>query len=81
MAGNVREWVLDYFDKSYYKDGTETDNPKGPSQGQDRVIKGSSFKTTGANAYKISRRDQAKDGASAEDLGFRCAISVYPAAP
>lgn len=81
LAGNVREWTQDYYDRKYYIDGKETSNPKGPSKGQTRVIKGSSFKTSGAGAYTISKRENSPEGASADDLGFRCALSVYPTAP
>lgn len=81
MASNVREWVGDYFDKDYFKNSTETLNPTGPQQGTTRVIKGSSFKTTGQNVHEISRRESATEETTADDLGFRCAISIYPTAP
>jgi len=39
MSGNVMEWCNDYFDHDYYK-SSPTNNPKGPSYGKERVLKG-----------------------------------------
>ena len=39
MAGNALEWVSDWFHEDYYTDGP-SHNPKGPSSGQVKVIRG-----------------------------------------
>ena len=39
MAGNVVEWVADYYDKDYYASSPDT-NPTGPPKGKFRVIRG-----------------------------------------
>jgi formylglycine-generating enzyme required for sulfatase activity len=39
MAGNVREWVADYYGSAYYGVSPRAD-PSGPSTGTDRVLRG-----------------------------------------
>jgi len=41
MAGNVYEWIKDYYRESY--DAGPATNPQGPRQGSGRVIRGSAF--------------------------------------
>ncbi len=42
LNGNAWEWCLDYFDMHYYKKSPKV-NPKGPKNGQFRVIRGGSW--------------------------------------
>ena len=42
MAGNVLEWVNDFFNSSYYQ-YSPLDNPTGPSTGSRRIIRGGAF--------------------------------------
>ncbi|MDP3259083.1 MAG: formylglycine-generating enzyme family protein [Thermodesulfovibrionales bacterium] len=42
MSGNVFELVNDWYDSDYYKNSPK-DNPKGPSSGQSRVLRGGSW--------------------------------------
>ena len=39
MAGNVSEWVSDWYGQDYYMNSPPR-NPKGPASGQERVIRG-----------------------------------------
>ena len=42
MAGNVSEWVADWFDPEYYQRSL-SDNPTGPIAGELKVFRGGSW--------------------------------------
>jgi formylglycine-generating enzyme required for sulfatase activity len=42
MAGNVWEWVSDFYKQDYYQVAPET-NPQGPSSGEGHVLRGGSW--------------------------------------
>jgi len=42
MAGNVNEWVQDWYAANYYE-GSPEHNPQGPEQGQFKVLRGGSW--------------------------------------
>ncbi len=72
-AGNVMEWVADWYHEQYYKESPEQ-NPPSPEHGIYRVLRGGSYTTTGADIRITSRSKMVPDFRD-ETIGFRCAIS------
>jgi formylglycine-generating enzyme required for sulfatase activity len=72
-AGNVLEWVADWYHETYYKDSPEQ-NPPSPEHGTYRVLRGGSYTTTGGD-IRITSRSKMMPDFRDETIGFRCAIS------
>lgn len=75
-AGNVMEWVSDWYGETYYKDSQER-NPPSPEFGTYRVLRGGGYTTTGGDIRVTSRSKMMPDFRD-ETIGFRCAISGVP---
>ncbi len=74
MAGNVREWVADWYSEKYYIISPPK-NPSGPSLGTYRVQRGGAW-YYGASAARTSFRDKGSPSDQSVSLGFRCAMSA-----
>ena len=72
-AGNVIEWVDDWYHETYYKDSPEQ-NPPSPEHGTYRVLRGGGYTTTGAD-IRITSRSKMMPDFRDETIGFRCANS------
>lgn len=76
LAGNVEEWVADWYAPGY--GGELATDPQGPDSGELRVVRGGSFQSghpwlrAAARSYDVPARRRAW-------RGFRCARSVPPA--
>ena len=77
MAGNVAEWVNDWFGFDYYAYMPER-NPQGPSTGRYKSLRGGSWKSNRIMLRTATRSGSPPTQRSAT-VGFRCAKSV-PAA-
>lgn len=76
LAGNIAEWVHDWYDKDYYRT-SPTDNPTGPETGQHRTIRGGAWNSLPGYLRSSARYgyDDAKDFYG---IGCRCARSAAP---
>lgn len=72
-AGNVMEWVADWYQETYYKEAPDKDPPS-PEFGTFRVMRGGGYTTTGGDIRITSRSKMVPDFRD-ETIGFRCAIS------
>lgn len=73
MAGNVWEWVNDWYDENYYQ-LSPSSNPLGPSDGDTHVLRGGSFYIGEFGTRSAFRNAGANNGLT--HVGFRCARSA-----
>ncbi len=75
MAGNVKEWVDDWFFREYYQDNEHKKNPQGPIGGEYKSIRGGSWRDLRGHIYSSFRNSNTPES-GLDDYGFRCAKSV-----
>jgi formylglycine-generating enzyme required for sulfatase activity len=73
MAGNVLEWVNDFFEPLYYE-YSPLENPIGPASGSRKVIRGGAFNHTTVDGLRTVARASLKPTDTNISVGFRCVI-------
>jgi len=84
MYGNVLEWCNDVYSPTYYAESSAGD-PRGPSDGEKRVMRGGAW-NSGAAACRATVRYGEMPGISdacfaRDTFGFRCVRRLDPASP
>ncbi len=74
LAGNVSEWVADWYDKDYYKTAPEK-NPKGPEKGTQRGFRGGGW-IDSTPSVRAAQRNGTDPSTKMNWMGFRCARDV-----
>jgi formylglycine-generating enzyme len=77
VSGNIWEWCNDWFSPDFHKTDTRN-NPKGPLQGQAKVMRGGSFLChhSYCNRYRVAARSSNTPDSSTSNMGFRCVVDV-----
>jgi len=79
VSGNVWEWCRDWFSPTYHTTGAyDPDNPAGPPDGEERVMRGGSFlcHRSWCNRYRVAARSKNTPDSSTANIGFRCVVDA-----
>jgi len=73
MAGNVREWVADWYSSTYYSISPSA-NPTGPETGVSKIVRGAGW-WYDWSYIRVALRGHFKPDRSGHYLGIRCAAA------
>ncbi len=73
MAGNVAEWVSDWYQVDYYWNSPAS-NPQGPLSGTEKILRGGSW-SSDLNSLQLADRWPQYPDVEYNWAGFRCAFS------
>ena len=76
MAGNILEWVADYYGVNYYA-VSPSEDPEGPASGQFRILRGGSW-YYGISNLRTTYRGFRHPINTDIFIGFRCASTTVP---
>jgi formylglycine-generating enzyme required for sulfatase activity len=74
LAGNVREWVHDWYDQDYYSKSPDK-NPQGPDNGILKVLRGGSWHSF-LSDLRTASRGKGGFALKTHGVGFRCAKDI-----
>ncbi|RMG95569.1 MAG: hypothetical protein D6706_11715 [Chloroflexi bacterium] len=74
MAGNVVEWVSDWYDPRFYERSPDV-NPLGPAEGSFKSVRGGSW-LSAPEELRITARGSFDPTVARANLGFRCAMNA-----
>lgn len=72
MSGLVREWCHDWYESDYY-DNSPSNNPRGPRDGENKVLRGGAYDTD-EDYCDVCSRDFCDD--DNENAGFRLVLRI-----
>jgi len=75
MAGNVWEWVNDWWQADYYSVSPDS-NPHGPATGNTKGLRGGYWNYQ-VGYLRVAGRYSSTETAYGDDIGFRCAATRY----
>jgi len=76
MAGNVWEWVADWYDPDYFEN-SPISNPLGSENGSSRILRGGAWNRI-SNLLRVAYRYNTNPDLAHVSFGIRCARDIAP---